>query len=951
MFLLLTGVLLGTYLALPLWLPTLTRTLLTEEWQLESLEFDYPFGFVLHVDTIVLRGKLDGIGVRVSARDLDMNMRNLSVKASSMDVDMDMAEEKRPTGDFAVDDITVPVIFRPGSLPQVSVASLRLNLLASGSPAATYLLNDFHIGRDGADGSRFIAELPGLAGDGTVGTVEINSLPESLEVQLKILRPANGKAFQIDFRQSESKGQISSEIIGDGDLNLLQNTLLAVFPQSMPTGLVSGVHGAMSFRGKFAGDTRQVLDYAQFTIKDTRIELGTEFLELDLTLEANREDGWIRVSVPSPGKFRYQGSSGFFAHVLDEILPVFQPGLTADSGTTESLQLTIERGSEFKLETRANPAGEFSGSAVLEFSSDPLDLSLELAPDSRYRMAELSDPQSLTGSGKVTFTLDSRQALKFEAEASVTMPRGASLRTSALLEIDERAVKLTDSAGFSAFIPRLQASIAQEESSAGNASTAITSTELDFHDLEFYGTKEFSLPVVANESSVEIRYSGTVNGKAARISQFEPGQAAPTLIDCEAITLQLDFSMSGEQLRTSGSGTLLNGQMEALGISASQVDFEWSAVDPIAMTGDFRTHTRGLIYTTEEDNYQGVNLDVAYTLSADGQIEGQGELLFASDSSTELRTPIQFANHLGDGPDKGSWVVDFLPVQISLRQAGAALKTAFEAMPGEIELGEGTIDVKGRVSLSDTLQGSLNINGDALAFSFAESVVEGASFSSSSELDETLAGSGSFSIERIALAAGLDLLQTRATVSLMTTDSIELKDFQTGIFDGHISINQIRLSPEGLGDTQIDMSDIDFGRVLEYLDMDGLTGTGKLEISLPAGSEGSSLFIRNGHFRAKEPGVLNYSQSMTSTPAENIGLTALENFHYSELDGTIDYHPDGSYQLVVHLNGSNPDLYDGYPIALSLNIGGMLPEAFEVLFLTGDFSEAILNRIKQEKLN
>ena len=135
------------------------------------------------------------------------------------------------------------------------------------------------------------------------------------------------------------------------------------------------------------------------------------------------------------------------------------------------------------------------------------------------------------------------------------------------------------------------------------------------------------------------------------------------------------------------------------------------------------------------------------------------------------------------------------------------------------------------------------------------------------------------------------------------------------------------------------------------MDMDGLTGTGKLEISLPAGSQGSSLYIQNGVFRAKEPGVLNYAQSMTSTGAENIGLSALENFHYTELDGTLDYQPDGSYQIVVRLNGSNPELYDGYPIALSLNIGGMLPEAFEVLFLTGDFNEAILNKIKQEKLN
>ena len=120
---------------------------------------------------------------------------------------------------------------------------------------------------------------------------------------------------------------------------------------------------------------------------------------------------------------------------------------------------------------------------------------------------------------------------------------------------------------------------------------------------------------------------------------------------------------------------------------------------------------------------------------------------------------------------------------------------------------------------------------------------------------------------------------------------------------------------------------------------------------MPAGSRGSSLYVRDGNFSANGPGVLRYAESLSGTAADNIGLAALENFHYSELSGTIDYHIDGSYQVLVHLSGSNPDLYSGYPIALNLNIGGMLPEAFEVLFLTGDFDKAILNAIKQEQVD
>jgi hypothetical protein len=94
------------------------------------------------------------------------------------------------------------------------------------------------------------------------------------------------------------------------------------------------------------------------------------------------------------------------------------------------------------------------------------------------------------------------------------------------------------------------------------------------------------------------------------------------------------------------------------------------------------------------------------------------------------------------------------------------------------------------------------------------------------------------------------------------------------------------------------------------------------------------------------PGTLTYTAADPATVAGNIGLQALANFHYHTLDGSIDYSSDGAYHILVHLAGNNPDLYDGYPIELNLNIGGELPELFDVLFLTGDFEAAILERIR-----
>ncbi len=933
-FLLVVCMLTGAYLALPLWLPSLVRAQLAQGWQLESLEFAYPVSFILHVDTIVLSGNPDGIGVRIAARDLDIDVHQSSLDATSMDVDIVFAKPRGETAIFALDDLAVPVIFRPGKLPRVSIGSLRLNLQYDGISGNSWLFKDLQLVRNELAESRLKAGLPLPAVSGLTGQMEIRMLHDSVEAQLQFHLPDHSKVLQIDFRQSGGPENISSEILGQGHLQALQPLLMAVFPATAPQlGQLKSIQGDVSFEGHFTGSAEQILDHARITVRNVKIDTENENLGLELDMEAQRQQDWIQIDFLTPGALRFDAKNEFISGVLSELLPITQQSVNLENANTaegaiESLELTIEPHSKIKLQINARLAGEFSGAASLDLSSSLLDLSLDLAQDADFRMAELLTPQSLTGSATIKINLESGQALTFETTASPSMPLGASLRASGWLVLDGRTVRFTESTGFQVFTPRLIAGIDSES--------------LDFHDLEFSGTTEFSLPVTGNGTATEFRYTGSAQSKSARISQSEPGHTPQTLIDSETINLQLDFSQSGEQLRTSGSGTVHKGRMVSSSLSADQVDLEWHKVDPVAVSGEIRTRTRGLIISREEENYQGVDIDVDYAILANGRIEGQGDLLFAGD----IRTPVRFSG----GLDSGDWVIDFLPSHLSLRQAVRVLETASGSIPGQLELGGGTIDIEGSVSMGNAVQGNMNIAGKALGFSLAESTVNGADFDISGKFNETLAGAGWFSVDHIELAAGLNLFQSRVSVKSVTPDTIELDDLKAEFFGGQLSADHIRLSPEGLNDTQIKLTDIDLGQVLEYIDIGGLKATGKLEISLPAGSRGSSLYVRNGIFHTNGPGILSYTGSVSNAPVENIGLAALENFHYSELDGTIDYNADGSYQLMVHLAGSNPDLYDGYPIALNLNIGGMLPEAFEVLFLTGDFDKAILNRIRQEEL-
>ncbi|MEE8339703.1 MAG: YdbH domain-containing protein [Xanthomonadales bacterium] len=928
-FLLMLCALAGVYLALPLWLPSLVRAQLTPGWQLESLAFDYPVSFVLHVNTVVLSGDLDGIGVRLAARDLDIDIHRLSLDAASVDVDIVLNNRPGETASFGLDDLAVPVIFQPGKLPRVSIDSLRLNLHSDGMLDRSLLFTELRLARNENAESRLKTSLPLLGVSGLSGQIEIRMRRDSLEAKLQLDLPDHNKVAQFDFRQSQDGGEISSVVLGQGRLQELHALLLATFPAMESLDQLKSMQGQVTFEGHFSGNDKQTLDHATLSAQNVIIDLGSANLGLDVKLEVQREAGSVLINFPGPGTFRFSDSNNRISGLLETRLPLTQNNARAAQSVNDSLLLAIEPGSKIRLQTGARPAGEFSGAVAAEFSSAGLDLSLELAPDANFRITELFNPQSLTGAGTIDIKLESRQALTFETTASPSLPLGASLQGSGWLELDGRAVRFTESTGLRVFIPRLIAHFDSES--------------VEFHDLELSGITEFSLPVTGDETAAEFRYSGSVSSESARLSQSQAGQAPQALIAAESISLQLDFSQSGEQLHTSGAGTAHKLQMDSSGISASQVDFEWRKVDPLALTGEFRTHTQGLVFSHEEGTYQGVDLDVTYALLSAARVEGQGDLLLARD----IRTPVRFSGWL----DSGDWVIDILPSHLSLLQAVTALEAIIGPVPDQLELGGGTIDIDGSFSMGIAVQGNINISGTALGFSLAESTVEGVDFNITGKLQETLAGTGWLSIDRIRLAAGLNLLQTRVSIGLMTPDTFELDDLQAEFFGGQLSVDQLRFSPEGLSDTQIKMTDIDLEQVLEYIDVGGLTGTGRLAISLPTGSQGSSFYVRNGVFRANGPGILSYAGAISAAPVENIGLFALENFHYSELDGTIDYHPDGSYRLMIHLAGSNPDLYDGYPIALTLNIGGMLPEAFEVLFLTGDFDKAILNRIRQENVN
>ncbi|MFB3080077.1 MAG: hypothetical protein ACE1Y4_18935, partial [Lysobacterales bacterium] len=279
-FLLLMCALLGAYLALPLWLPSLVRAQLAQGWQLESLEFDYPVSYTLHLDGIVLSGRPDGIGVRVAARNVDINFHQLSVDAAAMDVDVAFSDPGRKVETFALDDLTVPLIFRPGKLPRISVDSFRLNLQSGTMAGRSLLFTKLQLETNDTAQSWLKTSLTLLGISDLTGQLEIRVLHDALEAQLQLYRLDHGKVLQIDFRQSVENNSLSSEVLGQGHLQDLQPLLLAVFPgMSSPLlGQLKSIQGQVSFEGHFTGSDEQILDNARITARNVMIDMDNASL-------------------------------------------------------------------------------------------------------------------------------------------------------------------------------------------------------------------------------------------------------------------------------------------------------------------------------------------------------------------------------------------------------------------------------------------------------------------------------------------------------------------------------------------------------------------------------------------------------------------------------------------------------------------------------------------------
>ncbi|HET6621998.1 MAG TPA: YdbH domain-containing protein [Dongiaceae bacterium] len=268
----------------------------------------------------------------------------------------------------------------------------------------------------------------------------------------------------------------------------------------------------------------------------------------------------------------------------------------------------------------------------------------------------------------------------------------------------------------------------------------------------------------------------------------------------------------------------------------------------------------------------------------------------------------------------------FTPKGLQPAHLFPAAKSTLRDFSGSVRLAGPISWVKGKAN-SDLKLGLAGLTGQAgpVLFQNLNGVIEiDQPWPVSTRPDQQLA------IEQ--LIAGLPM--TNALVRFeLDGPRLKIAEGHLDMAGGHAGIapTDILLNVAGQRMT-LNIDQLSVSELFKIAGVPGLSGEGAISGAAPITLFPNGIIVDNAKFAANAPGVLRYDAKQApaalSTAGSSVGmaLQALSDFHYKELVVTLDRKLTGDTTLGLHISGSNPSFYNGYPVEFNLNLSGKLDE-------------------------
>lgn len=283
-----------------------------------------------------------------------------------------------------------------------------------------------------------------------------------------------------------------------------------------------------------------------------------------------------------------------------------------------------------------------------------------------------------------------------------------------------------------------------------------------------------------------------------------------------------------------------------------------------------------------------------------------------------------------------------------------SLRVYTRMLAEELNVTAGELDGRYEIEWdADRSQTSLAVTAGSVDADLDEMEIRGLDLrlSSRGDANEPLDVAVSAPILKLAAGAVAEDLEMKLRLSL---PEIHIDAARLRLFDGDVAIRPVSINLDN--DSFVFFADIDalsLDQIMALLELESTQLTGNVAGPVRVVyRKGLGIELNEGNLHNLQPGVLQFRlnpESEMTAQLDNIALRALEDFQYHELNASVLYQPDGRYRIAARIVGSNPKVLDGHPIALNPTIEGRLPALFRAFFITGDFSQAIIDRLRKEQ--
>ncbi len=177
----------------------------------------------------------------------------------------------------------------------------------------------------------------------------------------------------------------------------------------------------------------------------------------------------------------------------------------------------------------------------------------------------------------------------------------------------------------------------------------------------------------------------------------------------------------------------------------------------------------------------------------------------------------------------------------------------------------------------------------------------------------------------------LELEEGALAFGLADGERLSVQGLGFGLAGGSLAVEPFQAR---LGDRELPLAvrllGIDLARLSKQFPLEGLAMTGRIDGRVPLRLTEDTISIENGVVTSTEPGAIRY---VTGLPVGGQGeggiallLNAVRNFQYESLRATLNGRTGEDLNVAIRLAGANPDLFDGFPVALNVNLSGALDQ-------------------------